>query len=428
MPERRKLTKEAIQRLRMPEGQSEHTVWDTELKGFGVRLRDGGSRNFIVKFRVGGRSRQVTLGPASSEGLASARSAAAKALQDAKAGDDPQAAKSQRHDDARENIGSLIEAYLAQAEKRLRPATAREVRRHLLVHCKPLHGRSARSITRADIARRLDELTETSGPVSANRARAALSALFTWALTRGRVPANPVIGIEPNTEVARDRVLAPGELLAIWQASADEGEFGRIVRLLILTACRRQEIGDMRWSELSADGTTWTIPGQRTKNKTPHLVTLAPLAQAILAEQPKRQVGEGTARHVRDLVFGKGRGESGYQGWTRAKWRLDARIAAAAAHADGRDKPTAKDHLKPWTLHDFRRTFATVCAEQLEILPHVVEACLNHQERRNTGVASVYNRATYAEPMARAWKAYAGWIDRLLTGQAAATNVVALRR
>ncbi|HWL71626.1 MAG TPA: hypothetical protein VNS22_25050, partial [Geminicoccus sp.] len=72
MPERRKLTKEALARLRLPEGKAEHTVWDTELKGFGVRMRKAGSRNFIVKYRVGGTDRQLTIGPASPDGLGSA--------------------------------------------------------------------------------------------------------------------------------------------------------------------------------------------------------------------------------------------------------------------------------------------------------------------------------------------------------------------
>ena len=81
---------------------------DAALKGFGVRLRDGGSRNFIVKFRIGGRSRRVTLGSATPEGVSGARAAAARVLQDAKAGDDPQEAKVKRHQDARENVGILI--------------------------------------------------------------------------------------------------------------------------------------------------------------------------------------------------------------------------------------------------------------------------------------------------------------------------------
>ncbi len=427
MPERRKLTKEVLNRLRLPIGAAEHTVWDSELKGFGVRLREGGSRNFIVKFRVGGRSRQITIGPASPDGLGTARAAAAKALQHARDGVDPQAARSQRHEEARETLGVLIKDYLAQAERRLRPKSLVEVKRHLEVAWKPLHARAARSVTKADIVRRLDELTETKGATTSNRARTTLSAMYSWAIQRDRASANPVIGTEANAERSRDRVLTPAELCAIWTACEDEAEYGRIIRLLILTGCRRQEVGDMSWSELTADHTVWTIPAGRTKNKLPHIVTLSSLARTILEDQPRRpQQGPGAVRgQMREFVFGEGRG--GYSGWTRSKWRLDARIARANAKAGGRMEPAREDQPASWTLHDLRRTFATVCAERLGVPPHVIEACLNHVERRREGVAGIYNRATYAEPMAKAWLVYAAWIDEIVTG-GVTTNVVALHR
>lgn len=423
-PERRKITKDALARLKLPEGKAEHTIWDVELRGFGVRIRKAGSRNFIVKYRVGGIDRQMTIGPASPDGLAGARAAAAKALQSAKAGIDPQVEKVQRHQDARETLGELVSHYLAQAVTRQRPNTFSLQQRQLKELWKPLHSRAVRSVATRDVAQRLDDITAKNGPVASNRARTALSALYVWAMKRGRATANPVIGTDKNEERSRDRVLSRDELRGIWLACGERGEFGRIVRLLILTGCRRQEVGSMQWEELSPSLDLWTIPSARTKNGVAHNVALAPLAREVLQEQPRRL--EGLDRSPRSFVFGEGR--KGYAGWAAAKAGLELRIAkdmtTAAGQADTRDQR----RLAPWTLHDLRRTFATVCAEELHIEPHVIEACLNHVRKRREGVAGIYNRATYAAPMARAWRAYADWIIELVTGEEAATNVVELRR
>ena len=70
---------------------------------------------------------------------------------------------------------------------------------------------------------------------------------------------DPAEGIEP-----RDRVLTPGELKAIWRQCRDD-DFGRIIRLLLLTACRRDEIGGLRWSEVDLETGKLLLPKDRTK-------------------------------------------------------------------------------------------------------------------------------------------------------------------
>jgi integrase len=131
------------------------------------------------------------------------------------------------------------------------------------------------------------------------------------------------------------------------------------VRLLILTGQRREEIGRLRWSEITE--ATIRLPPERTKNKRQHEIPLAPQAQAII----KRQSRQG------EFVFGK----AGFTQWTDAKAALDRRVA-----------------LEPWRLHDLRRTCATGMAE-LGVLPHLIEAVLNHVSGHKAGIAGVYNRA-----------------------------------
>ena len=84
--------------------------------------------------------------------------------------------------------------------------------------------------------------------------------------------------------------------------------------------------------------------------------------------------------------------------WARAKAALDQRLNGMA----------------PWTLHDLRRTAATMMADQLNVLPHIVEAVLNHASGHKSGVAGVYNRARYTGEMRSALQAYGDWIDGLI--------------
>src|SRR5262249_41636715 len=133
----------------------------------------------------------------------------------------------------------------------------------------PLHGRPLDSIKRRDIAARIVTIGRERGAATAVRARGTLSAFFTWAMRMGLCESNPVIGAETAATKPRERVLTDPELVAIWNACGDD-DFGRIVRLLVLTGARRSEIGDMAWSEVNFDRGTFTIPATRSKNGRPH--------------------------------------------------------------------------------------------------------------------------------------------------------------
>jgi integrase len=321
----------------------------------------------------GGRSRRETIGRVDRVPLETARETARKALAKVELGSDPQADKAEAKARAKATFGALAKSYLDQARARQKPRSFEETTRHINTHWVPLHDQPIHSINRAFVAGRLKEIARQSGPIAANRARAALSALFTWAMGTGRAEANPVLGtVKAAAETAREHVISDAELKAIWSTCRDD-DHGRIIRLLILTAQRRDEVGDMTWSELDLGRALWTIPAARTKNGRAHEVPLSKVAVAILGSIPRC---EG-----RDLVFGKGKG--GFSGWSASKHRLDARIAKTGAK------------VRPWRLHDLRRTAATDMAD-LGTLPHVIEAALNHVSGHRAGVAGIYNRALYA--------------------------------
>jgi integrase len=258
------------------------------------------------------------------------------------------------------------------------------------------------------VAARLAEIAAANGLYASNRARAALSTFYSWAIGEGLANENPVVGTNKAVvEETRDRILTPEELRLAWQL-AGPGDFGAIVRLLILTGQRREEVGGMLWSELDLDAALWTIGKDRTKNGLAHEVPLSQPATAIL-----RAV---THRDDRDFVFGAGDGP--FQGWSNAKAALDERMTAALS---GKKGDAAK--LKPWRLHDVRRTVATRLGDLGE-LPHVVEAILNHISGHRAGVAGIYNRAIYSTEKREALNRWALAVSDRTSGAARASGVV----
>lgn len=362
-----KFTSQTVAALKAPAGKPYALIFDDATPGFGVKVSEGGSRQWVVQYRDGaGKSRRTTLGRVEVMPLPKARDAARDLLARVRLGDDPRAGRAKAK--PMETFGELVLRYLAHAEARLRPRSIEAARQHLNGHFRGLHSKPLTEVKRADVASQLAAITKGSGPQAANRARAVLSAFFAWTVGEGIVEANPVSGSNrPAPAKARERVLSAPELVAVWKACEDD-DFGRIVRLLILTGARREEVAALAWSELDLPAAQWTLPSVRSKNHRAHDVPLSRAALDILADVPRR---EG-----RDLLFGLR--ANGFSGFSRCKARLDTRSSVSG-----------------WTLHDLRRTAATGMAE-LGVLPHVVEAVLNHVSGARAGVAGVYNRASYA--------------------------------
>ena len=412
MPAATRFTKPTVARLTCPAGKSEAFHWDATLPGFGLRAYASGRRQWVAQYRDGaGRTRRAAFGDTKTVGLDEAREAARKMLSRVELGDDPQAEKRAARKAVR--IVTLVDAYLTDAEQRLKPRSFAEVKRHLREHAKPLHHDAAGETGRAAIVKVLDGIMRAGGPVAANRVRSSLSAMWVWALRTGMVEGeNPVAHVpKPGAEAPRERVLTDAELALVWQCTAGGHDHDRIVRLLLLTGARREEVAGMAWGEV--EGALWTLPRARAKNGLPHEVPLGPLA---LEQLPPKRDG-------RALVFGEG--EGGFSGWSRCKERLDARLAGAR---QGIADEGAVDEATPaWTLHDLRRTLATWLSEN-GTEPHVVEAVLNHVSgAAKRGVAGIYNRAQYREPKRAALARWEGHV-RALAGLAAIDGkVVQLR-
>jgi integrase len=379
----------------LPEGKTDHIFWDADLTGFGLRVRLGGDRvrkTFIAQYRANGRTRRVLIGSAEKLGAEQARGAAKKVLGKAAIGEDPQAERLARRQREAHTMRSVVQDYLAAKKSSVRFNTYRGLQLYLTGPAfKPLHAMPIDQITRRDVASSVTKITAESGGTSAARARAALSALFAWAMGQGIAEQNPVVGTnKPDESRPRERVLSRAEIAAIWRACGEADAFGRIVKLLLITGCRRMEVCGMRWSEIDAESGVWRLPPERTKNKRAHTLPLPPMAVEIIESVP-RIVG-------RDNLFGE-RSDLGFTQWG-AKADLDARLNGA---------------VKPWKLHDLRRTAATGMAD-IGVQPHIIEAVLNHISGHKVGVAGIYNRSSYEREVRAALALWAEHIRTIVEG------------
>jgi integrase len=390
-----KLTVSSSAKLTLPAGKQDAIFWDDDVRGFGLRLRESGERSWIYRYRFGRTQRSIKLGNATSIPIAVARKNAALLEAEVRLGKDPAAQKDVAKQEAEYTFVSLAEKFLDARRPGLRPATVHEYERHLRTDCKSLHRLPIATVTQADIAQLLNK---AAGPVSANRLRATLTAMFSWVMREGvKLPDGNIASLtNKRDETSRDRVLSDQELKAIW-AALDSDDYGNIVKLLILTAARRDEIAHLQWVEITDDAIN--LPGSRTKNKRSHIIPLSEPAKAIIASiKPIKRIH----------VFG--RDDSGFHGWSKCKHRLDGKLDNAVAN---------------WVLHDLRRTAATRMAE-LGVQPHIIEAVINHVSGHKGGVAGIYNRAAYDKEKRAALTLWAEHVMALVEGRKAV--VVPMKR
>jgi len=170
------------------------------------------------------------------------------------------------------NATCIIPAYLDARRGGVRGATYELLERYLYSHWKALHGLPLDGVTRADVAASLAAIAKNSGPVAANRARSTLSKFYAWAIGEGLCDHNPVIGTNKRDENdPRERSLSDAEVARVW-LTAPDSDYGSIVKLILLTGCRRTELGDLKWSEFDTEARTVTLPRDRTKNHQEHIV------------------------------------------------------------------------------------------------------------------------------------------------------------
>lgn len=288
-------------------------------------------------------------------------------------------------------FANLLDAFVeTHCKRHNKLSTARETERILRTDFFPRwRAHRVDEVRKGDVLRVLDALVSQGTPSAANHAFAAVRKFFNWCVQRGYVEVTPCLGVQsPAKHKSRERVLSDDELALVWQhAPACGYPFEQIVRLLVLTVQRRGEVAAMRWPHVSLGDALWSLPAELTKSNRPHAVPLVGEATAILAALPRL---DETFAFPSKKVPGQA-----WDGFTKAKWRLDALIG-----------------FDDWTLHDLRRTAATGMAK-LGVSPHVVERILNHTTGTLGGVAGVYNRFGYLPEMRAALEVWAQHVGSL---------------
>jgi integrase len=388
---RAKLTQAYVDKL-VPPPAGRTYVWDVGLAGFGAMITSNGARSYVVQYRAGRHTRRMTLDGRMR--LEDARKEARAILGEVARGIDPLAARRAASAAARNTFAAVAGEYVRQ-HQHLRSIEVLERMLNRLVYPE-IGNKPIEEIRRLDVARLLDRVVDSSGPVQADRCLSIISAVMRWHQTRDDEFRTPIVRGMARTkpkERRRERVLNDDEIRAVWKAAeARRDVFGALVRVLLLTGARRSEAAEMRRSELV--GNVWSLPAERAKNKQALVRPLSNPALAAIKSFPN--LGG-------DFVFTVN-GVNPIGGLSRLKAELDA-----------------ASEVKDWVLHDLRRTARTLMS-RAGIPYDVAERMLGHAM---PGIRATYDRHRFFEEMQTAYEALAALIGRIVDPPS--ENVVMLR-
>lgn len=238
---------------------------------------------------------------------------------------------------------------------------------------------------------------------------ATLNRFLIWALRRARSEALPPTGVfarheRPKRGEPRQRVLTLDELKAVWFAAGELGGVeGDLTRFLVCVPCRRGEAGLMKWRDVDHTSGTWTQP--TSKNDLTHRFYLGNLALDVLRE---RRPAAGLVPDADALVFSAVTTGGVFSTWSHLKRRLDTRLVQMGLTVNA------------WTLHDLRRSFVTICAEQLGADDGLLDLVVNHTPARTRNkVSRTYNLSERREDRIRLMRSWDRLLVSLINGASA---------
>jgi integrase len=399
------LTLNRIYNLKCPPGKHDVLVFDGEQRGLAVRVTASGGKTFLAQYTVRGQKRRIPLGSCQAVSLARARDSVRKIMGDVANGMDPASERKKAGIEAKRRsvhealtLKALLSDWQALHLASKRPRYAAEAVRALRNAFDSLLDLPAADLTRVTIVKTLDAMARKGSAAMASRAAAYGKAAYGWGIKRGSLSANPFLSLPVAPAQSRDRVLNDAELSSVWRATEGPGSFNGIVRLLILTGQRREEVAGITWAELSDDLSTWTIPASRAKNGATHIVPLSTQARALL--QSSLRLGS--------LVFPGGRGP--FSSFSTSKSFLDTNSG-----------------VTNWRLHDLRRTMATGL-QRLGVRLEVTEQVLNHVSGSRAGIVGVYQRHNFAHEKRAALDAWGEHVQSIIEGRDSSTNIIPMLR
>lgn len=362
-----------------------YAVPDPELRGHYIRVQPSGVKSFVaVTLDPHGKQVWATLGAADVLGIDEARQRARKAIQRVKDGKPAFEAPPAKAASFEEIAEQWLKRHVRAKGLRSQHEVTRLLKAHIYCAWK---GRAFLAIRRSDVAALLDEVEDDHGARQADYVLAIVRGVMNWYATRHDDYVPPIVRGMRRTnpkERARSRILADDEIRAVWKAAEASGTFGALVRLLLLTAQRREKVVSMRWQDIALDG-TWTIPAAAREKGTAGELVLPQMALEIIRTQPN--LGDNPY-----VLAGRGNGH--INGFSKAKRQFDA-------------KTTIK---QGWALHDLRRTSRSLLS-RAGLRPDISERILGHTLR---GVEAVYDRHAYRDEKADALQRLAALVDGIV--------------
>ena len=404
---RKRLSELFITKIKPPlTGRAEY--FDSASPGLVLRVTSTNHKSWSLVYRFGGKLKRYTLGPYA-EGKARIEfnlNAAHQKADEARAlirkGTDPAALKKAYRNGSAEagTFKAVAQEWLERhVKKNCAFSTYAETKRIFEVDLIPkFEGRKIDSVTFHEVDSLISRIAKRDAEVQANRVLARLRAMLNWAVSQRLLTVSPIVGMKlPTKEKARDRWLSDEEILWFWRACDQIGwPFGPMFKLLLVTAQRRDEVGQAEWSEIDFEQKLWTLPRGRVKNDRGHVVHLSDAAIDVLRALPRIGKRYVFTRNSVDFV----------SGFSKAKDRLDAAMIEAAEGAE----------IPPFILHDLRWTAASGMA-RLNVSPHVVDRILNHTSGTIRGVSAVYNRFEYLPERASALAAWGRHVESIVAGK-----------
>lgn len=347
---KKRLTEAMIDGLR-PQSKR-YIVMDSVAAGLGIRVSTSGRKTFVMVARFG--SHNPTARSLGRVTLEEARDKAHAWRKQLARGVDPKRPNAS-------SFGAMAEKFFEHIKRQRRAHDCeRIVRREL----KGWWDKPLASITRREALDVIDRLKGNGTPSAAHQLLAHMRRVFNYAIARDVLEYSPCDRLRASTligeRVVRKRVLSDDEIRALWRAAERIGyPYGPLWQLLLITGQRRSDVAEARWSEFDINNALWTIPPERFKSDSTHIVPLPQGAIDILNTLPRDT----------DLVFGH------INGFSKAKRRLDKAMGNPA----------------PFVIHDIRRTVRTRLSS-LRVPYEVAEMVIGHGKK---GLARVYDQHHY---------------------------------
>jgi integrase len=404
------LTDSAITSFKKP-AKGRKRIMDTKVPNFGVSVTEKGTKSYFLVARFPGSDSGPTRREIDKVGaitLADARDRAQKWNNLIADGKDParveaKASKVQVDKD-KTTVDAVLNLFVKRHASKLRSADQVD---HAFTYVRPRLGyMSIYDVRRSDIVDMLDHVEDKAGPAMADRVLAQLRKAFGWQMARDDEFLSPIVRGMARTKPkqrARERTLEDDEIRDLWAALDSASDlpacYPRFVKMLLLTATRRNESAFMHATEIEGD--VWTIPGDRYKTGIDHVVPLTVQARALIGDKPS------------GYVFSTKDGKKGFSGFSKAKRALEAEIGKIR-------KAARRPPMKQWQLHDLRRTARSLMSRAKVPTDHA-ERALGHVMG---GVRETYDRYEYLDETRDAFESLAVMVDMILNPPA--SNVVRL--